>query len=213
MLHRVDERRKICYKFTLTSTMGSGTEPESLTGAVKAGGLARRRGFFDSRYWLRDLILSILLAFVLIFFCYQPVEVRGSSMLPGIESHERIFVNRFVYQIEPIRRGDIIVFRYPLDPAKTFIKRVVGLPGDWVSIRNGRVYINGRRLDEPYVPRAYLDHESYPAVHVPPNHYYVLGDHRDDSNDSRVWGTVNRKLIIGKAVFAYWPLSEAGAVN
>ncbi len=193
--------------------MGHGGEAwEDLKGAREASG-GRKGGFWESRYWLRDVVLSTLLAFILIFFFYQPVEVRGSSMLPGIESHERIFVNKFIYRIEPIHRGDIIVFRYPRDPAKIFIKRVIGLPGDWVSIRGGHVYINGRRLHEPYVPRSYADPSNYPTVHVPPHRYYVLGDHRDDSSDSRVWGTVPRRLIIGKAAFAYWPLSEAGAVR
>ncbi len=209
----MDEGRELCYKLNLTSAMGRGSEPESLTGGPAGRASASRRVFFDSRYWLRDLVLAILLAFVLILFFYQPVEVQGSSMLPGIESRERIFVNKFAYHFEPIRRGDIIVFRYPRDPAKIFIKRVIGLPGDWVGIRNGTVYINGKRLHEPYVPAAYVDHETYPPVHVPADHYYVLGDHRDDSNDSRVWGTVARTLIIGKAAFAYWPLSEAGAVQ
>ena len=193
--------------------MGSPSEAGGSTGAQKKRGLAGGGNFFDRRYWLRDLILSILLALVLVFFFYQPVEVQGSSMLPGIQSRERIFVNRFAYRLGPVSRGDIIVFHYPLDPAKTFIKRVIGLPGDWVTIRNGVVYINGKRLKEPYVQRAYMDHNSYAPVHVPPGHYYVLGDHRDDSNDSREWGTVDRKLIIGKAAFAYWPISDAGSVN
>ena len=193
--------------------MGTKTESEGSQSGPDPGARAGRQGFLDTRFWLRDLLLSVLLALILILFIYHPIEVQGSSMLPGIESHERIFVNKFIYQFEPIRRGDIVVFRYPLNPKEVFIKRVIGLPGDWVSIRHGRVYVNGRRLNEPYVPHAFLGHQTYRAVHVPPHQFYVLGDHRDDSNDSRVWGTVPRKLIIGKASFAYWPLSEAGTVN
>ena len=165
------------------------------------------------RYWLRDTILSVLLAFTVFLLLYQPVQVEGTSMLPLLKNHERIVVNKIAYHVESIHRGDIIVFRYPLDPAESFIKRVIGLPGDWVSIRDGQVYVNGRRLKEPYVMPAYLDEETYSPVHVAPGHYYVLGDHRDFSSDSRTWGTVARKYIYGKAVFAYWPLSDVGSLQ
>ena len=173
----------------------------------------RRKGFLGRRYWLRDLVLSVLLAFTVFLFLYQPVQVEGTSMLPLLKNHERIVVNRIAYHVESIHRGDIIVFHYPLDPAQSFIKRVIGLPGDWVSIRNGQVYVNGRLLREPYVMPAYLDRETYAPVHVARGHYYVLGDHRDFSSDSRTWGTVARKYIYGKAAFAYWPLSDVGSIH
>ena len=175
--------------------------------AVKSG------RFFDGRYWLRDLILSLLLAFVVIVFFYQPVQVEGTSMMPELYNHERLFINKFVYRFEPIHRFDIVVFHYPLDPSKSYIKRVVGLPGEWVSIRGGRVYIDGKPLKESFIPPNYLDQESYPVEYVPPGHYYVLGDHRDASNDSREWGTVDRKYVYGKAEFIYWPVSQIGTLN
>ncbi len=171
------------------------------------------RHFFETRYWLRDLVLSILLAFIVIVFLYQPVQVEGTSMMPRLSNHERIFINKFLYRFEPIQRGDIVVFWYPLDQSKSYIKRVVGLPGERVGIRDGRVYVNDRPLREPYVPPEYLDHESYRFTYVEPDHYYVLGDHRESSNDSRVWGTVDRKYIYGKAVFVYWPFSEFGSLE
>lgn len=172
-----------------------------------------RRLFFETRYWLRDLILSLLLACIVIFFLYQPVQVEGTSMMPRLSNHERVFINKFVYRFEPIQRGDIVVFWYPLDPSKSYIKRVVGLPGEWVSILEGRVYVNAKPLTEPYVRREYLDHQSYPVTYVEPDHYYVLGDHRESSSDSRVWGTVGRKYIYGKAVFVYWPFEQIGALE
>lgn len=172
-----------------------------------------RRRFFDARYWLRDLVLSVLLAFIVIVFLYQPVQVEGTSMMPLLSNHERIFINKFVYRFEPIRRGDIVVFRYPLDMSKSYIKRVVGLPGEWISIREGRVFVSGKPLIEPYVPPGYLDRQTYQPVYVEPNHYYVLGDHRESSNDSRVWGTVDRNDIYGKAVFVYWPFSQLGSLE
>ncbi len=169
--------------------------------------------FFESRYWLRDLILSVLLAFIVVVFLYQPVQVEGTSMMPHLENHERIFINKFLYRFRPIERGDVVVFHFPLDPSKSFIKRVIGLPGDEVSIRDGHVLVNGQPLREPYVLPSYLDGQSYPPVRVEPDHFYVLGDHRSSSSDSREWGTVARPYIYGKAVIVYWPLSQMGWVN
>ena len=178
-----------------------------------AGRSHGRRRFFEARYWLRDSILAVLIALIVTFFFYQPVQVEGTSMMPQLENHERVFVNKIIYHVEPVRRGDIIVFHYPLDPSKSFIKRVIGLPGDWVSIRDGRVYINGKLLKEDYVPPSCLGHDNFPPVHVAPEHYYVLGDHRDFSDDSRVWGTVDQKYIYGEAAFVYWPLADIGSLH
>lgn len=187
--------------------------PDSCFPRVPTVRSSRRRTFFESRYWLRDIVLALLLAFTIFLFFYQPVQVEGTSMLPVLKNHERIVVNRITYDVESIRRGDIIVFHYPLDPSESFIKRVVGLPGDWVSIRDGQVYVNGGRLSEPYILPAYAGDETRAPVHVAPNHYYVLGDHRDFSNDSREWGQVARSYIYGKAVFAYWPPGDAGLLH
>ena len=173
----------------------------------------RGRSFLESRYWLRDLILSVLLAFIVVVFLYQPVQVEGNSMMPRLVNQERIFINKFVYRFEPIRRGDIVVFRCPVDQSKSYIKRVVGLPGEWVSIEDGYVQVNGKPLAESYLSSIYLDHQSHPPVRVEPDHYYVLGDHREFSNDSRVWGSVERRLIYGKAFFVYWPFSQMGFLD
>ncbi|MGH9708844.1 MAG: signal peptidase I, partial [Candidatus Acidiferrales bacterium] len=152
-------------------------------------------------------------ALVIIIFLYQPVKVEGTSMSPLLSDQERIFINKFVYHFEPIERGDVVVFWYPRDPSKSFIKRVVGLPGDTVEIRDGHVYINGNEMSEPYVPASYLDDLSYPPVIVPPGKYFVMGDHRDSSNDSRMFGPVARQYIYGKAVFAYWPADHFGSLS
>src|SRR5438445_6294134 len=101
--------------------------------------------------WVRDLLVSLAISAFIIIFLYQPVKVEGTSMMPGLEDQERIFVNKFVYRWEPIQRGDIVVFRYPRDTSKSFIKRVIGVAGDHVSIVNGAVILNGRELKEPYV--------------------------------------------------------------
>jgi signal peptidase I len=164
----------------------------------------------EFRGWLKDILLAVVIAFLMVVFLYQPVKVEGTSMQPELLDQERIFVNKFVYHFEEIHRGDIVVFWYPKDPSKSFIKRVLGVPGDVVSVREGQVYINGQLVEERYVPRGYQDADSYPPVRVREGHYYVLGDHRNASNDSRSWGLVPRKYIYGKAVFRYWPVEKAG---
>ncbi len=163
--------------------------------------------------WLRDLILSLGISAFIIVFIYQPVKVEGTSMMPSLEDQERIFVNKFVYRLEPISRGDIVVFRYPRDPSKSYIKRVIGAAGDRIRIDGGQVYVNGEALYEDYVPPAYADARSYPETVVPPNSYFVLGDHRSMSNDSRDFGPVNQNYIYGKAVFGYWPMDKLGRVR
>src|SRR6201997_5115993 len=125
----------------------------------------------ELRSWGRDLVIALSLAIVIIIFFYQPVKVEGTSMTPLISDQERIFINKFVYRFEPIERGDVVVFWYPLDRSKSFIKRVVGLPGEEVEIRQGIVYVNGRALEEPYVPPQYEDLSDYGPQRVPRDSY------------------------------------------
>jgi signal peptidase I len=167
----------------------------------------------SARAWARDVVISLAISAFFIIFLYQPVKVEGTSMLPGLEDQERIFINKFVYRWEPISRGDIVVFRYPVDPSKSFIKRVVAGPGDRIVIDNGRVYVNGHLLREGYVPVQYVDYRSYPEITVPPNAFFVMGDHRSMSNDSREFGPVDRDYILGKAVLIYWPVDKLGLLR
>ena len=163
--------------------------------------------------WLRDLIISLAISAFIIVFLYQPVKVEGTSMMPSLDDQERIFVNKFVYRWEPIERGDIVVFRYPRDPSKSYIKRVIGVSGDHIRIDAGQVYVNGELIDEDYVPPAYADERSYPETVVPANSYFMLGDHRSMSNDSRDFGPVKEGYIFGKAVFGYWPMDKLGRLR
>ena len=167
----------------------------------------------EIRVWTRDLLIAIGLALVIIVFLYQPVKVEGTSMAPLLSDQERIFINKFVYRFEPIDRGDVVVFWYPLDRSKSFIKRVVGLPGETVQIRQGIVYVNGVQLPEPYVPPQYEDLSDFGPVGVPRDSYFVMGDHRISSNDSRVFGPVASHYIYGRAVFAYWPVDHFGSLS
>src|SRR6516162_6660658 len=155
----------------------------------------------EIRVWTRDLLIAIGLALVIIVFLYQPVKVEGTSMAPLLSDQERIFINKFVYRFEPIQRGDVVVFWYPLDHTKSFIKRVVGLPGETVEIRHGVLYVNGKVIPEPYVPPQYEDNSDYPALVVARGSYFVMGDHRISSNDSRVFGAVSSQYIYGRDVF------------
>ena len=167
----------------------------------------------ELRSWGRDLVIALSLAVVIIIFFYQPVKVEGTSMTPQISDQERIFINKFVYRYEPIERGDIVVFWYPLDRSKSFIKRVVGLPDDTVEIRGGQVFLNGKLLPEPYIPPESDDFGTYAPTQIPKGEYFVMGDHRTSSNDSRIFGPVPSAFIYGKAVFAYWPWTQFGSIS
>ena len=163
--------------------------------------------------WLRDMLISLAVSAFFIIFLYQPVKVEGTSMMPTLDDQERVFINKFVYKLEPIERGDVVVFRYPRDTAKSYIKRVVAVAGDRVKIEDGVVFVNGKRVTEAYVPDAYEDVRSYPETVVPPHCYFVLGDHRNLSNDSRDFGPVDEDFIYGKAVFGYWPMAKLGKLR
>src|ERR1022692_2506947 len=163
--------------------------------------------------WLRDMLISLAVSAFFIIFLYQPVKVEGTSMMPTLEDQERVFINKFVYRLEPIERGDVVVFRYPRDTSKSYIKRVIAVAGDRVKIEDGMVYVNDRQIAETYVPQTYEDVRSYPETVVPPHSYFVMGDHRNLSNDSRDFGPVDESYIYGKAVFGYWPFAKLGKLR
>jgi len=163
--------------------------------------------------WVRDLLVSAAASVLIITFLYQPVRVEGTSMLPRLEDHDRLFINKFVYHLSAIERGDVVVFHYPRDPEKSYIKRVIALPGDRLRIDRGQVWLNGRRQRENYVPEEYRGTKSMMEIIVPEDTYFMMGDHRSISSDSREFGPVERSLIYGKAVFVYWPAKDAGVVR
>lgn len=167
----------------------------------------------DAGGWARDILFAAVTAIVIVVFVIQPVKVEGTSMQPNLVDQERVFVNKFVYHLSEVHHGDIVVFWYPRDVSKSFIKRIIGIPGDRIEITRGQVLRNGRPVREPYVLPQYLDYESYHTVVVPPGYYYVLGDHRNSSNDSRNWGLVPQENIFGKAIFRYWPVSRLGTLD
>ena len=163
--------------------------------------------------WLRDLVVSVVASALIIIFLYQPVRVEGTSMLPVLEDQDRLFINKLAYRVGEIHRGDVVVFLYPHDHEKSYIKRVIAGPGDTLKIDHGQVYVNGARVEEPYVPQRFADDRSQPEMTVPAHEYFVMGDHRSISSDSRDFGPVGRELIYGKAAFVYWPMDQAGVVR
>ncbi|HEY0384625.1 MAG TPA: signal peptidase I [Pyrinomonadaceae bacterium] len=177
--------------------------------------VARSNFWAESRLLLRDLIFALMFAALAVVFIIQPVKVEGTSMLPRLHDGERIFVNKLIYYGLPkLERGDIIVFWYPNDPSKSYIKRIIGLPNETVEVREGRILINGSVLQEPYLdPELNLSHASQAAIQVKEHYYFVMGDNRDHSSDSRIWGLVPEKYIYGKALLRYWPLASAQVIR
>lgn len=165
------------------------------------------------KLWVRDIFFAALASVLIITFLYQPVRVEGTSMLPRLVDQDRLFINKFVYHFSAIERGDVVVFHYPRDPSKSYIKRVIALPGDRLRIDDGQVFVNGKAIKEPYVPSAYRDDKSLEPTVIPADEYFVMGDHRSISSDSREFGPVKRDLIYGKAEFVYWPRQDVGVVH
>lgn len=195
----------------------TGNTKDDLPGELseKAGTAVPGRRPWLSAAWdlLHDVSITVLFCFFMVTFVAQPVRVQGASMQPRIEDNERILVNKFIYRIQGISRGDVVVFYYPRDPSVSYIKRVIGLPGDRIDIRSGSVFVNGSPVEEPYLLSAYRDGYDMPETMVESGHYFVMGDHRSSSMDSRSFGAVPEKYIYGKAAFCVWPITKTGRVR
>lgn len=156
----------------------------------------------------RAAIGALILALFIMTFVGRAFTVEGPSMLPTLHSGERVVVERVTYLFREPHRGEVIVFRYPLNPREYFVKRVVGLPGDRVAIKDGYLWVNGRRVEEDYVNARAL--RNFPEVEVPEGHYFVMGDNRNNSEDSRDprVGFIPRELVVGRAIWRYWPVER-----
>jgi len=196
--------------------MEEGIPVEQGTEAIVATGeppVEPQSGHGLFRSWVRDLLVAVAVSAFIILFLYQPVRVEGTSMLPRLEDQDRLFIDKIAYRVGTIHHGDVVVFEYPRDHTKSYIKRVIGVPGDRIRIDHGRVYVNGALLPEPYVPARFEDDRSEAEIVLPVNEYWCMGDHRSISSDSRDFGPVDRSLIYGKAVFVYWPMEQVGVVR
>jgi len=159
-----------------------------------------------TRDTIETIVIALLLALLIRGLFLESFVVQYNSMEPTLHDGQRLLVNKFVYRVRPPRRGDIIVFQYPRDPERDFIKRVAAVGGDTVEIAEGRVFVNGRRLEEPYVE--FVDTGSHALTKVPPGMLFVLGDNRANSEDSRSFGFVPRDNVKGRAFLVFWPLSD-----
>ncbi|MBC7797007.1 MAG: signal peptidase I [Pyrinomonadaceae bacterium] len=183
-----------------------------------------RRGLWSEvGSFVRDILFVLTVVVLLGVFVVQPVAVEGTSMQPQLQDGERLLVNKLIYYksktlqsfgFPKLERDDVVVFWYPNDPDKSYVKRIIGLPGEIVEIKNGFIYVNDKKLDEPFIAE---DHNqgraNMAATRVNPHYYFVMGDNRDNSSDSRIWGQVPEKYIYGKVVFRYYPFSGFGFIQ
>jgi signal peptidase I len=159
--------------------------------------------------WIRTVTSAAVYAILIVTFGFQVARVEGMSMAPTLEDQDRLIVNKLIYRLGAPRRGDIVMLYYPLNPDKSFVKRVIAEEGDLVRIIDGRVYVNDVPLNDDYVPSQFRSHDDFGPQMVPEGYYFVMGDHRNNSSDSRHWGMVPKKYIIGKVQVRWWPLPEA----
>jgi signal peptidase I len=157
----------------------------------------------------QTLLSAAVYATLIVTFGFQIARVDGLSMSPTLEDRDRLIVNKLVYELGDPRPGDIVMLYYPPSPEKMFVKRVIAQPGDTVQIVDGRVYVNDIPLHDDYVPEEFRSHDDLGPEVVKPGYYFVMGDHRNNSLDSRHWGPVPKKYIVGKVKFRWWPLQEA----
>jgi signal peptidase I len=159
--------------------------------------------------WLKTLFSAAVYAILIVTFGFQVARVEGQSMAHTLEDQDRLIVNKLIYRISEPRRGDIVMLYYPLNPDKSFVKRVIAEEGDSVRIVDGRVYVNDIPLQDDYVAAEYRSHDDWGPQVIPEGYYFVMGDHRNNSSDSRHWGMVPKKYIIGKVQLRWWPVQAA----
>ncbi len=159
--------------------------------------------------WFKTLASAAVYATLIVTFGFQVARVEGMSMAPTLQDQDRLIVNKLAYRLHDPQVGDIVMLYYPLKPEKSFVKRVIAEEGDNVRIVDGRVYRNEVPLDDSFVPPEYRSHDDWGPQVVPEGYYFVMGDHRNNSSDSRHWGFVPKKYIIGKVQLRWWPLAHA----
>jgi signal peptidase I len=159
--------------------------------------------------WVRTLGSAAVYATLIVTFGFQVARVEGQSMAPTLQDQDRLIVNKAVYKLSSPRRGDIVMLYYPVNPDKSFVKRVIAEEGDTVKITDGRVFVNDLPLDDSYVPPEYRSHDDWGPQVISDGYYFVMGDHRNNSSDSRHWGMVPKRYIIGRVQVRWWPIPEA----
>jgi signal peptidase I len=159
--------------------------------------------------WVKTLASAAVYATLIVTFGFQVARVEGQSMAPTLADQDRLIVNKLAYRMGEPRRGDIVMLYYPLNPDKSFVKRVIAEEGDQVRIVDGRVFVNDVPMNDDFVPAEYRSHDDFGPSVVPEGYYFVMGDHRNNSSDSRHWGMVPKKYIIGRVQLRWWPIPHA----
>jgi signal peptidase I len=159
--------------------------------------------------WFKTLASAAVYATLIVTFGFQVARVEGQSMAPTLADQDRLIVNKLAYRLGPPRRGDIVMLYYPINPDKSFVKRVIAEEGEDVRIVDGTVYVNDVPMKDDFVPEEFKSHDDYAPTRIPDGYYFVMGDHRNNSSDSRHWGMVPKKYIIGKVQLRWWPIPHA----
>ena len=159
--------------------------------------------------WLKTLMSAAVYATLIVTFGFQVARVEGQSMAPTLEDQDRLIVNKLHYRLDAPAVGDIVMLYYPRDPEKSFVKRVIGEPGDTIRVDDGRVFRNDVPMRDDFVAEEYRSHDNWGPEVIPEGYYFVMGDHRNNSSDSRLWGFVPKKYIIGKVQLRWWPIKQA----
>ncbi len=187
---------------------GEGPGPEQPSAEKRSRGGGVKMAF----EWVGLVVLALVVALVIKTFLFQAFFVPSGSMEPTLKVHDRVLVNKLSYEMHDVHRGDIIVFTPPPGSEPGYahlVKRVIGLPGETVSASGGHVFIDGKQLSEPYLPKGTYTSDFAP-VKIAPDHYWMMGDNRGDSSDSRVWGTIAKNAIVGRVFVRIWPFSRLG---
>lgn len=159
--------------------------------------------------WAKTLASAAVYATLIVTFGFQVARVEGQSMAPTLEDQDRLIVNKLAYQLDSPKPGDIVMLYYPKDPGKSFVKRVIAEPLDTIRIVDGQVYVNEVLVEDDFIPEEYRMNDNLPPDLVPEGYYFVMGDHRNNSSDSRHWGLVPKKYIIGRVQLRWWPVPTA----
>ena len=173
----------------------------------------------EIKEWTSSILVALVLTLIIRTYVIQAFKIPSGSMRPTLMEGDKLFVNKYIYRFKKPERGDIIVFKYPVDPKKDFIKRLVGFGGESVEIRDGKIYVEGKALEDPtsFGKFYYYNHDPYGAPNektlIPEGAYFVLGDNSANSTDSRFWGFVPQKNVLGKAIFRWWPPKRIGTIG
>lgn len=183
------------------------TEREGVQGGAAQVGGKSRTGKSAFLELFESVAIAVILAVLIRLFIFQPFYIPSGSMEPNLQIGDRIIVSKLTYRFSEPQRGDVIVFKFPLDPSRDFVKRAVALGGETVALRDNTLYIDGQPVPEEYLPQD-LRFGDFGPREIPQNHYLMLGDNRNSSDDSRMWGPLPEEYIVGKAVVIYWPINR-----